>query len=83
MANYYVGIALKASGRYEEALTFFERLVKENNRHVSAHYHLGRTYIRTFKYDLAKEEFRKVLELDPYNNNAQEMYDYISDDHSF
>jgi tetratricopeptide (TPR) repeat protein len=80
MANYYMGVALKASGRYEEALPYFEKLVNENNPHVSAHYHLGRTYMRTYKYDLAKEEFKKVLELDPYNNNAQEMYDYISDD---
>ena len=39
--------------------------------------------MRTFNYDLAKEEFRKVLQLDPHNNNAQEMYDYICDDHSF
>ena len=30
-----------------------------------------------------KEIFRKVLQLDPHNNNAQEMYDYICDDHSF
>ena len=84
MADYYLGIALKSSGRYDEALPHFEKLVAdENSPHVSAHYHLGRTYMRTFKYDLAKEEFKKVLHLDPHNTNAQEMYDYICDDHSY
>jgi tetratricopeptide (TPR) repeat protein len=83
MANYYLGVALTSAGKYDDAVPHFSKLINDHDNHVSAHYHLGRVYMKTFKYEKAKNEFKHVLELDPDNQNAAEMYAYITDDHSF
>jgi tetratricopeptide (TPR) repeat protein len=80
MANYYMGIALKASGKYDEAISFFEKLLNKTDNHVSALYHLGRTHMKTFNYDKAKTYFKQALALDPENKNASEMLEYVSGD---
>ena len=77
MANYYMGIALRASGKYAEAITYFEKLIAQSNHHVSALYHLGRTHMKNFNYDKAREYFKLVLELDPENQNAAEMFEFL------
>jgi tetratricopeptide (TPR) repeat protein len=79
MANYYMGIALKASGKYDEAITFFERLLNKTDKHVSALYHLGRTYMKNYNYDKARVYLKQALEFDPDNKNAAEMLDFLSD----
>jgi len=43
-------------------------------------WHLGRTYMKNFNYDKARENFKKTLKLDPDNKNASEMLEYISGD---
>jgi len=80
MANYYMGIALKASGKYDEAIIFFERLLGKTDKHISALYHLGRTYMKNYNYDKAKVHFKHVLEFDPENKNASDMLGFLSDD---
>ena len=77
MANYHVGITLKAAGHYDEAILFFNKLLEKSDDHVSALYHLGRTYIKNFRYEKAKECFRKALEIDPENKNAREIYEFL------
>jgi tetratricopeptide (TPR) repeat protein len=77
MANYYMGIALKATGKYDEAIHFFEKLLQKSDSHVSAQYHLGRTYMKNHDYEKAKGCFKRVLELDPENKNAAEMFDFL------
>jgi tetratricopeptide (TPR) repeat protein len=74
-----MGIALKASGKYDEAITFFERLLNKTDKHVSALYHLGRTYMKNYNYDKARVYFKQALEFDPDNKNAAEMLDFLSD----
>jgi len=80
MANYYMGIALKSSGKYDEAVVHFERLLNKTDQHISALYHLGRTHMKNHHYDKAKEYFKKVIELDPENKNAVEMWEYLIND---
>jgi tetratricopeptide (TPR) repeat protein len=80
MANYYMGIALKASGKYDEAIIYFEKLLNKSDQHVSAQYHLGRTYMKNYNYDKAKGYFKRVLELDPENKNASDMLEFLSND---
>ncbi len=77
MANYYMGIALKASGKYDEAIIFFEKLLHKTDNHVSALYHLGRTYMKNYNYEKAKVYFKQALDLDPQNKNAAEMLEYL------
>jgi tetratricopeptide (TPR) repeat protein len=82
MANYYMGVSLKSAGKYDDAIIHFERLLGSCatcDQHVSALYHLGRTYMKKFNYDMAKIQFKKAMELDPDNKNASEMYDYLMD----
>jgi cytochrome c-type biogenesis protein CcmH/NrfG len=43
MANYYMGVAMKSSGKYTDAIVHFEKLLNQTDQHVSALYHLGRT----------------------------------------
>ena len=78
-----MGISLKAAGKYDEAIPFFKKLINDNCLHLSAHYHLGRLYMKENKFDLAKEQLKEVLKHDPHNKNATEMLDYIYDDHKF
>ena len=80
MANYYMGIALKAAGKYDEAIVYFEKLLNKTNNHVSALYHLGQDIYENYNYEKAKVYFKQVLEIDPENKNAQEMLDYVSGD---
>jgi len=82
MANYYMGVALKSAGKYDEAIVHFEKLLNSCdtcNQHVSALYHLGWTYMKNFNYEKAKLQFKKAIELDPENKNASEMYDFLMD----
>jgi tetratricopeptide (TPR) repeat protein len=78
MANYYMGIALKASGRYDEAILHFEKLINKTDQHVSALYHLGRVHMKKHNYDKAKVYFKKVMALDPENQNAATMLEYLT-----
>ncbi len=80
MANYYMGIALKSSGKYEEAITYFERLLDQTDHHISALYHLGRTHMKNHNFEKAKVYLKMAIELDPENKNASEMYDYLMDE---
>ncbi len=77
MGNYYMGIALKASGKYKEAISYFEKLLNQSDKHVSALYHLGRAHMKNFDYEKAKIYFRMVMELDPENANASSMFDFL------
>jgi tetratricopeptide (TPR) repeat protein len=78
MANYYMGIALKSSGKYDKAIRHFEKLIKRTDQHVSALYHLGRTHMQKHNYDKAREYFKKVMELDPENESAATMLEYLT-----
>jgi len=80
MANYYMGVALKSSGRYDEAIVHFERLLNQKDQHVSALYHLGRTHMKNYNYEKAKGYFKRALELDPENKNAAEMMEFLTED---
>ena len=59
MANYYMGIALKASGESKEAIYHFEKLLNQTDQHISALYHLGRTYMKDYQFEKARVYFKQ------------------------
>ena len=60
-----------------EAISYFEKLLNQSDKHVSALYHLGRAHMKNFDYEKAKIYFRIVMELDPENANASSMFDFL------
>ena len=78
MANYYMGVALKASGKYDKAIKHFEKLINKTDQHVSALYHLGRTHMQKHNYEKARAYFKRVIDLDPENESASTMLEYLS-----
>jgi tetratricopeptide (TPR) repeat protein len=47
----------------EEAVAYFKRAIEIKPEHIHHHLELGRTYEMMKQYDLARAEYRKVLEL--------------------
>ncbi len=68
---------MKSSGKYTDAIVHFEKLLNQTDQHVSALYHLGRTYMKDYQFEKAKTYFKMAIDLDPENRNAAEMYDYL------
>ncbi len=50
-------------GSYEEAVKDLQKAIELNPNYTNHHLELGRTYLDQKKYDLAKQEFEKVLDL--------------------
>ncbi|MCK4312422.1 MAG: tetratricopeptide repeat protein [Candidatus Cloacimonetes bacterium] len=47
--------------------------------HVSAHYHLGLSYLQNHEIYKAIQIFRKVLKLNPKHKGAAEKIEYLTD----
>ena len=58
---------------YDVAIFVFKENVKMFPESANAYDSLGEAYMRKGEKDLAKENFRKSLTLDPNNTNAKEM----------
>lgn len=50
-------------GTLEESEKYFKKAIELNPDYTNHHLELGRTYLAMKKYDLAKQEFQKTLEL--------------------
>jgi len=59
------------SGRYEDAINYFNRAVQAGANEVEARLELGKVYLAMNNTTLAKEQFIKVIELDPDNKDAK------------
>jgi tetratricopeptide (TPR) repeat protein len=60
-------------GSFEESEQAFKKAVELRPEYTNHHLELGRTYLAMKKYDLAKQEFEKVLEL-PVTSSKCEDY---------
>ena len=61
------GKTVEAKEEFEKAASAFQEAIKLNDRFVEAHRNLGRLYTVQKKNDLAAEQYRTVVELEPGN----------------
>lgn len=59
--DYWLGVAAFMSNRVERAALAFERALVVNADFDAARMELGRTYLRMGSYDLAEQEFKRLL----------------------
>jgi len=71
-AHLYLGNIYFSQGRIEEAIKQYSTIVESSSTfNVGVHNNLGLAYLELGKIDLAKEEFKKVLQADPGNEVAR------------
>lgn len=58
--------------KYDEAIQTFQRCIDLDPQLAQAYYNLGLVYETKNEHSLAKEMYRKAVELDPKFNLAQE-----------
>lgn len=73
-----VGIKYYNERKLDEALTQFDRVVKENPNLPDAYYYRGLVYLNQGKAAEAKADFQKVLEIDPKHPQAADVREYLS-----
>ncbi|RKZ00522.1 MAG: hypothetical protein DRQ10_04075, partial [Candidatus Hydrothermota bacterium] len=61
---FLAGEAMFNTGQYEDAIDLFERAIKQNPRHFSAHLYMGEAYLELGKLDEAIEILEKAYEID-------------------
>ncbi|MBL7149182.1 MAG: tetratricopeptide repeat protein [Candidatus Cloacimonetes bacterium] len=79
MGFYQLAIAYKAAAKYKDAIECLKEILKEDPNIVSAHYHLGRSYLGLSEVDKAVEEFEKVVNLDPEHKDAARRLKELTD----
>ncbi|MBL7019899.1 MAG: tetratricopeptide repeat protein [Nitrospinaceae bacterium] len=65
------GLQFFGEEKYENAITEFSKVIKNNPADKDAYYYLGLTLLRTEKYSEAVAPLKKVLELDPQYKGAR------------
>jgi tetratricopeptide (TPR) repeat protein len=73
-SEYYLGRIAYETGRLEDALQYFDRLIKRDKENVTAYKAAAYTCIKMKKLDKAEEYYKKVLELVP--ESYDEGYNY-------
>lgn len=58
---YEKGVSLASEGKYEESLPYFEKAIKEKEEQADYYIGYGMALNRLNRYQLAKEEFAKVM----------------------
>ncbi len=74
-----IGYILLRNARIDEAVKVFALNTKENPQSANAFDSLGEGYFSAKNYNLALENYKKSLELNPDNNNATSMITKIQD----
>jgi len=69
-ANYNIAYLLFNQGKYEKAVPHFTNAIEKGEQYVEAYLGRGAAYKRMGKRKKAREDFEKVLELDPGNDIA-------------
>ncbi len=72
-----LGYQLLAEKRLEDALTIFHYYTRDFPESSNAFDSLGEAYMNAGKRDLAIKNYRKSLQLNPRNNNAQKMIEKL------
>ncbi len=77
---YQMSVALKASGKYKESINCLKKIIKVNPELPSVHYHLGRSYMGISENELAIEEFKTVMKLNPIHRDATRRLKELAND---
>lgn len=72
-----IGYILLRNSRIDEAVKVFELNLKEHPQSANAFDSLGDGYFSAKNYNLSLKNYKKSLELNPQNTNAQNMIDQI------
>jgi tetratricopeptide (TPR) repeat protein len=74
---YNLGNAYYHIGRAEDSLAWYEKATSLNPRYTLAYGNWAVVALQTGKYDKAADLFRKVLDLNPGDPQAQRGLDYL------
>ena len=72
-----LGYRLQEAGKMEEAIAVFQLNAREYPASANAYDSLGEAYMKSGRNDLAIENYRKALELDPRNENVRKMLEKL------
>jgi tetratricopeptide (TPR) repeat protein len=72
-ANFNIGATLSEQGNFAGALPYLERAVRASGRNAAYRMQLGNAYKRAGQEAKAREQYQKVLEIDPENKVAKRM----------
>jgi outer membrane protein len=75
--DYLLGVAALDSGRFEEAIIAFERVLALKPNHAGAQMDLARAYYATGAYDLAEAAFIKLRDANPPPAAQQAISRYL------
>jgi tetratricopeptide (TPR) repeat protein len=75
--DYLLGVAALDSGKLEDAIIAFERVLAINPRHAGAQMDLARAYYATGSFDLAEAGFLKLQAANPPPNAAAAIERYL------
>lgn len=68
-------VSLYQNGEYNEAIRAFVAITNMWPQDISAHFHLGKSYLKLNKYREAVIEFEKVMEINPEYDNVTSLYE--------
>ncbi|HOF14071.1 MAG TPA: tetratricopeptide repeat protein, partial [Spirochaetota bacterium] len=78
-AHFFLGVAYREKGMYEQAANEFERSLQINSSLADAHEELGMIYYRKLKNnDKAIYHFEKLLSMKPNHPKADQIRDIIA-----
>lgn len=68
-------VRLYQNGEYNEAIRAFVAITNMWPQDISAHFYLGKSYLKLNKYREAVIEFEKVMEINPEYDNVVSLYE--------
>ncbi len=75
--DYLLGVAALDSGKFDEAIIAFERVLALIPAHAGAQMDLGRAYFALGSYDLAEAAFRRLKDANPPAQTLQAINQYL------
>lgn len=77
--NYYLAAAYQKAGRYSEAETVYDAILALKSDETDAYFLRGNARLSQGQYEAAKEDFDKVVELEPANySRLIQVYEVLS-----
>jgi len=68
-------VRMYQNGEYNEAIRAFTAITNMWPQDISAHFYLGKSFLKLNKYREAVLEFEKVMEINPDYDNVKELYE--------
>jgi tetratricopeptide (TPR) repeat protein len=70
-ANFGMGYCLNSGGKYSEAVPYLQKAIQFENTYAAAYVELGYSQYKLGSNNLALENFKKAISLNPKNENAR------------